>query len=705
MTVKEALAFIYDENKNVSRPGLERMSELLGLLGDPQRQCSFVQVTGTNGKGSFCHMLSEILAGAGYRTGVYTSPALTDIYERIVVDRRRITPRRLAELTSVIRPAAESMRDAPTRFELETALAFLHFAREKCGVVILEVGMGGALDATNVISSNILSVIMNISLDHTRELGDTVEKIAAVKSEIVKKGSPCVFYGEDPEALAVIEKKCAKEGSALICPERSSLRIKKVAPCGSVFSYKQYEDVFLPLAGKYQIYNAVTVIEALGVLAERGFAVPPEKVAEGFAELAPISGRLEFALQKPYVIYDGAHNPGGFEALFESLKAIFGRFKATVIMGVMRDKDYAKCLGIAAPYVKKLYAVTPGNKRALDREKLAESARRAGIDAEALGDPESFLLKEVQNSSDNDIILICGSLYLYKDASKWMRAVRELAADKSAASDGNTASGNAADGGGAARKTVDKKAAIAGKNMKKENKMITIAIDGPSGAGKSTVAKALAKEFKIGYLDTGAMYRTAALYMDRKLPQLSAEVAGGGICEATRRAIVDLLGDADIRVVYDENSAQHMYIGDEDVSALIRTPVISMEASKVSAIPEVRVYLVDMQRRIGETMSVVMDGRDIGTHVMPGATVKIYLTASPEERARRRYLELIEKDPDTVYEDVLKDIIARDYGDSHREVSPLRQAGDAVLLDTTELSLEDSIAAAVSIAKEAAGLD
>ena len=674
MTVKEALAFIYDENKNVSRPGLSRMNELLGILGDPQRQCSFVHVTGTNGKGSFCHMLSEILTGAGYKTGVYTSPALTDIYERIRIDGEKISPRRLAYLTSVISPAAGSMDDVPTRFELETALAFLHFSREKCDVVILEVGMGGALDATNVIDSNVMSVIMNISLDHTRELGRTVEEIAAVKSAVIKKGSPCVFYGEDPKALGVIRRKCLEEGSELICPDRKALRIKKVAPEGSRFSYKEYDDIFLPLPGKYQIFNAITVLEATGALSARGFRVPPGRVADLFSKLSPLEGRLEIVFKSPYVIYDGAHNPGGFEALFESLKSIFGPFKATVIMGVMADKDYAKCLEIAAPYVKTLCAVTPRNKRALDRRILAESARKAGIDAETLPCPKSFLLKEVQNARNDDIILICGSLYLYKDAAKWLRAVRE-------------------------------KTAAADKKHEKENEMITIAIDGPSGAGKSTVAKALAKEFNIGYLDTGAMYRTAALYMDRRLPKLSEEVAEGGIREDTQAAIVKLLKDADIRVLYDENSVQHMYIGEEDVTGLIRTPVISMEASKVSAIPEVRVYLVDMQRRIGETMSVVMDGRDIGTHVMPAATVKIYLTASPEERARRRYLELIEKDPDTVYEDVLKDIIDRDYGDSHRAVSPLRQAEDAVLLDTTELSLEESVAAAVSIAKKAAGLD
>ena len=236
------------------------------------------------------------------------------------------------------------------------------------------------------------------------------------------------------------------------------------------------------------------------------------------------------------------------------------------------------------------------------------------------------------------------------------------------------------------------------------NKIITVAIDGPSGAGKSTVAKAISKKFNIGYLDTGAMYRTVALFMDRNIPELAGEVNAGAIEEKTVKKIIALLENIGIEVRYDENNVQHMYLGDEDVSGLIRTPLISMEASKVSAIPEVRVYLVDMQRKIGSVNSIVMDGRDIGTHVLKDASVKIFLTASAEERARRRYKELIEKSGSVTFEEVLKDIIDRDYGDSHRASSPLRQAEDAILLDTSDLTLEESVNAAVAIVTEKTGV-
>ncbi len=236
------------------------------------------------------------------------------------------------------------------------------------------------------------------------------------------------------------------------------------------------------------------------------------------------------------------------------------------------------------------------------------------------------------------------------------------------------------------------------------NKIITVAIDGPSGAGKSTIAKAISKRFNIGYLDTGAMYRTVALYMDRNIPELADEVNAGAVKEATVQKIIGLLENTGIEVRYDGNNVQHMYLGDEDVSGLIRTPLISMEASKVSAIPEVRVYLVDMQRKIGSLNSIVMDGRDIGTHVLKDASVKIYLTASPEERAKRRYKELIEKGSTVSFDEVLKDIIDRDYGDTHRASSPLRQAEDAVLLDTSDLSLEESIDAAVAIVEKKTGV-
>ena len=221
-----------------------------------------------------------------------------------------------------------------------------------------------------------------------------------------------------------------------------------------------------------------------------------------------------------------------------------------------------------------------------------------------------------------------------------------------------------------------------------QNKPFSIAIDGPAGAGKSTVAKALAAELNAMYLDTGAMYRAFGLYMLRR----------GALSD--RQAIIDALDDVDITVEFIDG-AQHIFLGTEDVTAAIREPEVSIAASDVSAVPEVRVRMVALQRKIAEGHSVVMDGRDIGTKVLPNATLKIYLTASAEERARRRYRELEQKGMPEPYDKVLREMQERDYQDTHRVASPLRPADNAVILDTTNDSLEESVAKIKRLAMEA----
>ena len=218
---------------------------------------------------------------------------------------------------------------------------------------------------------------------------------------------------------------------------------------------------------------------------------------------------------------------------------------------------------------------------------------------------------------------------------------------------------------------------------------IAIAIDGPSGAGKSTMAKRLAKELGFLYLDTGAIYRTVGLYALRQ-----------GVAPGDESGVLALLPALTITTDYAEDGLQHMYLNGEDVTGAIREHQVSDAASQVSAIPGVRAYLLDMQRRFAREFNVVMDGRDIGTVVLPDAPIKIFLTAQPEARARRRYDELIERGQEAVYEQVLQDVIDRDYRDSHREVAPLKQAEDAVLVDTTELSLEESWQLLFDVVKE-----
>ncbi len=218
------------------------------------------------------------------------------------------------------------------------------------------------------------------------------------------------------------------------------------------------------------------------------------------------------------------------------------------------------------------------------------------------------------------------------------------------------------------------------------NPIISVAIDGPSGAGKSTIARAAARRFGLLYVDTGAIYRTVA----------HAVFSAGADC-GDPGAVTALLPGLEISMGYDENGVQRMLLGGEDVSEAIRLPENSLRASQVSALPEVRAFLLDMQRNLAKTQSVVMDGRDIGTVVLPDATLKIFLTASAEQRARRRLKELLEKRVETTFEEVLRDIEKRDWNDSHRETAPLRQAEDAVLLDTSELDLDESIDAVCAL--------
>ena len=219
-------------------------------------------------------------------------------------------------------------------------------------------------------------------------------------------------------------------------------------------------------------------------------------------------------------------------------------------------------------------------------------------------------------------------------------------------------------------------------------KTINIAIDGPAGAGKSTIAKMVSKELGYIYVDTGALYRTIALYITEN------DIADEDIEASLEKA------DVSLKFI---DGAQRVFLGDRDVSDLIRTPEISMAASRTSAIPAVRDYLFETQQKIARENSVMMDGRDIGTVVLPNADVKIFLTASAEERANRRYKELSEKPDCPTYQEILDDIIKRDYQDMHRETAPLKQAEDAVLVDTTELNLEESAAAIVKIINEKIG--
>lgn len=413
MNYTEALEYIHSVNWTFCKPGLERVIALCDALGNPQNDLRFIHVAGTNGKGSFCAMTASILQAAGYRTGLFTSPYIKIFNERMMVDGQPIADDELAELTAFVRPIADGMEDKPTEFELITAIAFLYFKRHHCDVVVLETGMGGRLDATNLITSPLLSVITGIALDHTAFLGDTIEQIAAEKAGIIKVGCPVLFGGEDATAEAIIAAKAREMDAPYQRVDRGSLQVANATLDGTCFSYGNYENVTLSLLGLYQPYNAATVLTAVSLLNERGLSVSPEAVEQGLATVY-WPGRFERISRQPLVIFDGAHNAEGIAAAVRSIRHYFGDEKVYVLTGVLRDKDYLTIADDLALVACRAFVMTPDNPRALSAEEYAAVLQQRGVAAESYATiGEAYAAACAAAKADGVPLLCLGSLYTY----------------------------------------------------------------------------------------------------------------------------------------------------------------------------------------------------------------------------------------------------------------------------------------------------
>lgn len=383
----DPVAYINEPRWLESRLGLDRTAELLDRLGRPQDQLKFVHVAGTNGKGSTCAYLASILQAAGLRTGLFTSPYLITFEERIRVDGANIAYDELVESTLLVKEQAEAMADHPTEFELMTAVALVHFARRGCDIVVLEVGLGGRLDSTNVIDAPEAAVIARIGLDHTKLLGTTLAAIAGEKAGIVKPGSAVVSWPQEPEAMAVVERAAADAGDALTVVDLSRLSADPVdwsasgAPARP-FSYGRFADLRTRLLGSYQPANAALAIETADALRGRGWPVDDDAVRQGIAE-AVWPGRFEIVRAgegEPTVVVDGGHNPQGARALVDSLNDVFPGRKPVFVIGVLEDKDYPAMLETVLPLGAAFVTVTPDNPRALPADKLARAIRWTGQD-------------------------------------------------------------------------------------------------------------------------------------------------------------------------------------------------------------------------------------------------------------------------------------------------------------------------------------
>ncbi len=413
MNYTESLAYIHGINKTFCNPGLDRTRELCRLLGSPEKNLKFVHVAGTNGKGSFCAMLSSILRKAGYRVGLYTSPHMIRFNERMQVDGQQITDEKLAEITTHIQPLADGMQDTPTEFELVTAIAFAYFKQMQCDVVVLETGLGGRLDSTNVIESPIASVITGIGLDHTAILGDTYAKIAYEKGGIIKENCPVVIGPCNDEARTVLLDKVGECRSASYATEVNKISNVRYSLDGTVFSYKEMKDIQLSLVGVYQPKNCATVLECVHVLQDSGYDISEGAIRSGLAETRWI-GRFEVLSKKPLVIYDGGHNPEGVKAFSDSLLTVLGDQKVCLVCGVLKDKDYAHMAREFARVADAVFTLTVDSPRALPAENLACLLKENGIRATACESAEEAVKRAFSYAKAKNIPLVLnGSLYMY----------------------------------------------------------------------------------------------------------------------------------------------------------------------------------------------------------------------------------------------------------------------------------------------------
>ena len=413
MTHSEAMEFIHSMERFGSKPGLRRVTMLLERMGNPQKRLKFIHVAGTNGKGSTCAMLSHILTTAGYTTGLNISPFVLDFRERFQVNNEMISPEELASCTTLVKEhwdALNAMGEPPTEFEVIMAIAMEYFARKNCDIVVLEVGMGGRFDATNVIDTPLCSVITSIGIDHTDFLGDTLTQIAFEKCGIIKRGGVTVTYPfQEPEALAVIMEQCALQENPLLSGNPAGVEVLSRGIDGSRIRCDGME-IHIPLAGQHQIYNAITVLETLKAVSASGIEVPPEAVRNGIAATT-FPSRLEILSREPMILLDGAHNPSGAKVLRESLELLEGR-RVHAVVGMVSDKDIDGVLEIVLPRCQTVTVTAAHVSRAMPAEALAGKARAYCSELTVEEDQEAALKTALARCGKDDVLLIFGSLYL-----------------------------------------------------------------------------------------------------------------------------------------------------------------------------------------------------------------------------------------------------------------------------------------------------
>ena len=417
----DSLDYLSNLDSTRIRLGLDPVRRLLKKLNHPQKRYATVIIGGTNGKGSIAAMAASILSAGGFRTGLYTSPHLIDVRERIRIDGRMIS---IEGMQSCMEDVRRQVADDITYFEFLTAVAFLYFSCRQVDVAVLEVGMGGRLDATNV-AEPVLSVISNIAMDHAAYLGPRLQDIAWEKTGIIKRGVPCITAVRQGQLRKLFEEACLAKKARLYRLGRDIKIRKGVAGTFSVKAvHNFYDHLSCPLKGRHQLDNAALAVGAVDLLSEQGFRLDHDGINQGLKDTR-WEGRLEVLQEQPVVLIDAAHNPAGIAVLCDALKTQFSFDRLIVVFGVLDDKDYRSMLNKLCPLARRLIITRPNSGRSLSPEVILAAAQHYHCEAAIIEQPKEALRQALVKAGPDDLICITGSVYLIGEVKRAYRKARQ----------------------------------------------------------------------------------------------------------------------------------------------------------------------------------------------------------------------------------------------------------------------------------------
>lgn len=414
MNERQAMEYIEQVSSRGIVPGLDSIRELCRRLGDPQKSLCFVHIAGTNGKGSVSAYIASVLQLAGYKVGRYISPVIFGYRERIQVNGRMITRKALCQGMERVKEVCDAMvgegLHQPTPFEIETALGFLYFLEKACDIVVLETGMGGLLDATNVVENTVAAVFTSISRDHMKFLGNTLEEIAEQKAGVMKSGCAVVSAAQEPAVLKVLYRRAEELGCTVTVADPEKMSQVCYGLERQRFDYDPYKKMEITLAGRYQVENASLALEAVDALGQRGFPVTEEQLRRGMRN-AQWPGRFSIIKKHPIFIVDGAHNEDAAKRLAESITFYFTNRKIIYIMGILKDKEYEKIIALTHKYADHIITVAaPGNSRAMPAYELAREIAKVHPKVTAADSLEEAVEMSLLLAGSEDVIIAFGSL-------------------------------------------------------------------------------------------------------------------------------------------------------------------------------------------------------------------------------------------------------------------------------------------------------